>query len=309
METSQLANQPTPAYDVVGLGIASWDLIGVASREPLMGAKQPLAQWTEASGGPVATALVTLARLGMRTAMITAVGNDGYGQRIRADLEHEGIDTRAVITRQGQSHVAFALVEPDHGRRTVWWHNDRAVLDDVPLDLGLLTSARILHLDTHLPDAALMAARQMRASGGQVMIDAERYKESTAALLPHCDAIIVSERFGREATGMDTPAQTARALYDQYQTLTVVTAGEQGSWCIHHNDAFHTPAFAVNTVDTTGAGDVFHGAFLYGLLQNWQLRTIARFASATAALKCRSTGGRTGIPSLTEIQEILAANA
>ncbi len=293
-------------YDVIGLGIASWDLLGVASRDPLMGAKQPLAQWHESSGGPVATALVTLARLGKRTAMVSAVGNDGYGPRIRADLQREGVATEAVLVQPGQSHVAFILVEPEQGRRTVWWHNDRTVLDRIQLDQGLLRRARALHIDTHVPEVALLAARWMREQGRLVMIDAERYRETTAALLPYCNAIVVSERFGREMTGMEEPAQAARAIAALYgEALVVVTAGERGCWCVGLGEDFHMPAYPVPVLDTTGAGDVFHGAFLYGLLEEWPLRRVAQFASATAALKCRAPGGRAGIPTRAEVEALV----
>lgn len=296
-------------YDVIGLGVASWDLIGVASRELLLGAKQQLAQWIEAGGGPVATALVALARLGMRTCLVSGVGNDHYGERIVADLQHYGIDTSGVQVRDGHSHVAFAFVEPGIGRRTIWWHNDRAVLDALPLDRALVTSARALLIDTHMPDVALSAAQWMRQAGGLVMIDAERYKEHTIVLLPHCDAIIVSERFGRETTSEAEPQQAAHTLFHRYQPLVVaVTAGERGSWCVSRDEAFHTPAIPIDAVDTTGAGDVFHGAFLYGMLQpGWGLRRVAQFATVAAALKCQVAGGRVGIPTLDTVTKTQAS--
>lgn len=292
-------------YDVIGLGVASQDFIGVAAGEPVLGIKQPLTQWVEAGGGPVATALVTLARLGLRVCMAGAVGSDAYGRRIITDLQHAGVATEGMQVHAGTSHIAFALVEPGDGRRTIWWHHDRAVLDNVALDRALITSARALHIDSHMPEVALEAVHWMHAAGGLVMIDAERFKERTLALLPHCDVMVVSERFGREVAGQDDPAQAAQVLYERYGGIAVVTAGELGSWCVSADDAFHTPAFTVAVVDTTGAGDVFHGAFLYGLLQRWPLREVARFASATAALKCRALGGRAGIPRMEEIDALL----
>ncbi len=295
--------------EVVGVGIASWDMIGVASHDPMLGAKQPLAQLMEAGGGPVATALVTLARLGVGGRLISAVGDDGYGSRIIADLEQEGVATDTILVAPGGSHVAFALVEPLHGRRTVWWHNDRQVFATLAETLEAhrqtITAARALLLDTHLPEAGLVAARWMREAGGIVMIDAERYSDNAAALLPLCTAVVVSQRFGREATGEDDPDRAARALYDRCKTLVVVTGGEAGCWCVSADEAFHMPAFCVDVLDTTGAGDVFHGGFLYGLLQGWPLREVARFASATAALKCRAYGGRAGIPRLLNIRTLL----
>ncbi len=295
----------TMRYDVIGLGVATVDFIGVLADEPTLGIKQPLSNWIEAGGGPVATALVTLARLGMQVCMAGAVGDDAYGQRILADLHQEGVATDAMHIRSGSSHVAFALVEPGHGRRTIWWHNDPQVLEAIPLDPALIASTRALHLDTHLPEAALQAAQIMHAAGGLVMIDAERVKASTLALLPHCDIMIVSERFGRDVGDTADLALAADRLQKQYGGIAVVTAGERGNWCVGPDDAFHTPAFAVDPVDTTGAGDVFHGAFLYGVLQGWTLQHTARFASATAALKCRTWGGRAGIPTLEEIYALL----
>lgn len=296
----------TSGCDVIGVGIASWDTIGIASQPPLMGAKQPLTGWVEAGGGPVPTALVTLQRLGVRGGLVSAVGDDRYGQHILDDLRREGVETGAVQVHPGRSHVAFALVEPDRGQRTIWWHNDRSVLQNIALDRAMFTSARALLLDTHIPEVALQVARWMREANRLVMIDAERTSDRATMLLPFCDAIIVSERFGREATGEAVPELAARALSEHHHALVVVTAGEHGSWCVSRDDAFHTPAFTtVTVVDTTGAGDVFHGAFLYGLLHGWPLRTVARFASATAALKCRAFGGRAGIPRLGEVEALM----
>lgn len=288
------------AADVVGLGIASYDLIGVVGAEPEFGRKQPLAQWIEAGGGPVATALVTLARLGAAAAFIGPVGDDDYGPRILADMQAEGVDTSGAQVRPGGSHVAFVLAEPGRDRRTVFWHNDPQVFAGFVPDRARISAARALCLDTHLPDAALTAARWMRAAGGHVMIDAERMRDGTLAILPHCDLIVVSERFGREATQLDDPAEAAQALEAQYGVLAAVTCGAQGSWCAHQGELFHTPAFAVEVLDTTGCGDVFHGALLFALLRGDAVRQAFRFASAVAALKCRAVGGRAGIPRLEE---------
>lgn len=294
-------------YDVVGVGVASLDLIGVIEGEPRFGAKQALSRWLEMGGGPVATALATLARLGARVAMAGAVGDDGYGARIIEDLRAWGIDPVGMHVRPGASHVAFVLAEPGRDRRTVFFHHDRAVLTNIPLDRELITSARALALDTHLSDTALQAARWMRAAGGLVMLDAERLRENTWELLPLCDFLIVSENFGREATGMDHPAEAARGLHARYGRLVIVTAGAAGSWCAHQGEVFHTPAFEIEPVDTTGAGDVFHGAFLYAILAGYDVRRAVRFASAAAAISCRGLGGRGNLPTLGDIEAFLKA--
>ncbi len=292
-------------FDVVGVGIAGLDLIGVAAAEPQLGAKQPLAGWLEQGGGPVATALAAIARLGGRAALVTAVGDDADGARIIAGLRDAGVDVSAVQVRPGASHVAFVLAEPGRDRRTVWWHNDPAVLAGLALDRAAIASARALLIDTHMPEAASVAARWMREAGGLVMIDAERVRPSTLELLPLCDLLVVSERFGREATGLDDPREAAQALHSRYGRLALVTCGAAGSWCAHAGELFHTPAFAVEPVDTTGAGDVFHGAMLYALLRGDDVRAAVRFASAAAAISCTGLGGRGKLPAVEEVAALM----
>jgi ribokinase len=280
-------------------------MIGVAATEPQLGAKQSLAGWVEMGGGPVATALATVARMGGRAALVGAVGDDTYGARIRDGLRTAGVDVEALATCPGSSHVAFVLAEAGRDRRTVWWHHDRAVLGAVHLDRDLITSARALLIDTHMPEVAIVAAEWMRATGGLVMIDAERVREHTLELLPYCDLLVVSERFGREATGVDEPWEAARALHSGYGRLALVTCGAEGSWCAHEGELFHTPAFEIEPLDTTGAGDVFHGALLYALLRGDAVRDAVRYASAAAALSCRGLGGRGSLPTVGEVEALI----
>ncbi len=302
---------PERQYDVVGVGIATQDFLGVAHHEPLPGSKQRLAQWVEQGGGPVATALVTLARLGMHPCLVGSVGSDDYGQRIVRELHSEGVATDGVHVLAGTSHRSFILVEPEQQRRTIWSHKERPGLDSIPLERSLITSARALLLDTYMPHTAMTAARWMREAGKPVVIDAERCEDATLALLPWCDVIVASGEFGREASGTPDAAQAAQVIYQRYQQhvqAVIVTSGAAGSWCVSRYETFHTPAAATTPRDTTGAGDVFHGALLYGMLQQWSLRESTRFASATAALKCRAVGGRAGIPTLAEVTTWLQTN-
>lgn len=305
--TGPLSRKQTPmGYDVVGIGVASLDLIGVAAAEPQLGAKQQLAGWVEMGGGPVPNALAALASLGGRAAMLGAVGNDSYGARILAGLRAVGVDTSAMQVRPGSSHVAFVLAEPGRDRRTVFWHNDPGVLAGLTLDRALISSARALALDTHAPAVGLQAARWIHASGGLVMIDADRVRPGTLELLPHCDLLVVSERFGREVSGEAEPGAAAVALQARFGRMSIVTCGAAGSWCAHGGECFHTPAFPVEPVDTTGAGDIFHGALLFAVLRGDEARRAVRFASAAAAISCTAPGGRGRLPTLAEVEALLA---
>lgn len=293
-----------PQFDVVGVGVASWDMIGVAAAPPVLGQKQPLAGRVEMGGGPVATALAALARLGAKVALVSAVGNDHYGEAIRSDLAQFGVDTSFVVTRPGSSHVSFVLAEPGSDRRTVWWYNEPSVFADVVFPPTLAGQTRALLIDSHLP-MALSAAQQVRAAGGRIMIDAERVKPTVLELLPLCDDIVVSANFARAVTGLADVAAAAQALYERYRRLIVVTAGEAGSWACDGGELIHTPAFPTQPVDTTGCGDVFHGALLFALLRNDPLPAALRFASAAAALKTRGLGGRSALPTLAEVEALL----
>lgn len=294
-------------YDVVGLGTASHDLIGVADMEPLLGRKQPVAQWIESGGGPVPTALVVLARLGARTCMVGAVGDDAYGARIIADLAAEGVDTAGMQVRPGGSHVAFVLAEPGSDRRSVWFRTDPAVLAAVHVERDLITAGRALHLDTYTGEAGLQAARWAREAGIPVMIDAERVRAYTMELLPLCTWLVVSANFGRAVTGEADPEAAAIALRARYDAMIVVTAGERGSWCATGDECFHTSAFPTQPLDTTGCGDVFHGGLLFALLRGDPPRQALRLASAVAALKTRAYGGRAGIPTLEAVEAWMRA--
>jgi len=293
------------AYDVVGVGIASLDMVAVAAAEPQLGIKQPVARWLEMGGGPVATALATMSRLGASAAMAGAVGDDAYGARILEGLRTAGVDPVGMQVRPGSSHVAFALAEPGRDRRTIFWHNDRAVLDGIVLEQALISSARALALDTHIPASAMQAARWMRAAGGLVMIDAERVREQTLALLPLCDLMVVSQRFAHEVTGLAGAGEAAQALHVRFGRLALVTCGAAGSWCADAGELFHTPAFAITPLDTTGAGDVFHGALLFAVLRGDPIRRAVRFASAAAAISCAGLGGRGNLPTLDAVERML----
>lgn len=292
-------------YDVVGLGTASHDMIGVAGDEPQLGRKQPLVAWFEAGGGPVPTALVALARLGAHTCMLGTVGDDSYGTRIIADLTVEGVDTTKMQVRPGASHIAFALAEPGSDRRSIWFRTDPTVLAAVQVERDMIIAGRALHIDTFLPEAGLQAIRWAREASIPVMIDAERVRDGTMQLLPFCTWIVVSANFSRAVTGEDDPAVATEALRARYDAMVVVTGGEHGSWCAVGEERFHTPAFAVTPLDTTGCGDVFHGGLLFALLRGDPPRQAVRFASAVAALKTRAYGGRAGIPTLAEVESFI----
>ncbi|AMV71894.1 carbohydrate kinase, PfkB family [Desulfuromonas sp. DDH964] len=294
---------------VVGLGQSSLDLIGRLESYPAVDEKAELDQFLIQGGGPVATALVTLARLGVGTALVGRCGDDEHGRRMRRELEQEGVDCRWLDAERGaSSQLAFIAVDGG-ARRTIFWHRGSArPLHAAELSPQLLAGVRVLHLDGLQAEASLAAAHRARAAEVTTVLDGGTWRAGTRELLPYIDHLVVSERFARQVTAGGPVEAALEPLLEYGARAVTVTRGARGSITrTQRGGEFHQPAFAVTAVDTTGCGDVFHGGYIYGLLQEWPLPQTVRFAAACAALKCRALGGRTAIPRRDEVEELLQA--
>lgn len=294
-------------FDVIGLGYSAVDYIGIVPHMPELDMKMEMAEFLRQGGGPVATATVTAARLGARTAYVGVAGDDDLADFMLSELARDGVDTSHVVCAQdARSQFSFVMVDRDTGKRTIiWTRSEIPGLDPARLDHDFITSCKVLHLDRHEIAAGIQAAKWVREAGGIVSMDAGTCVPGVFDLLPHVDVLVTSHRFARDATGTDDPSEAARALLESRQ-IAGVTCGEAGSYFATRDDSFHIPASRVEVADTTGAGDVFHGAFAYGLSQGWDARRCAAFSSAVAALKCTKLGGRTGIPTRAEAEKLMA---
>ena len=297
---------------VVGIGQCCWDMLLDVDRYPEVDAKQEVLSRTEQGGGPVATALVTLARLGVTCRFHGIVGEDDTGGKIRSSLLAEGIDISGMTVRQGgYSQQAFIVVERGTGRRTIFWQRpDGADLRPEELEVDFLKGARGLLLDGLMSEASLFAAREAKRRGVTVMLDAGRLRPGMPEIIRHCDYLVAAEQFAFDMGWSLEPAAFGEAAGRTGAPVVTVTRGPRGSitWCSTEG-IFEMPAFPVAAVDTTGAGDVFHGGYLYGVLQKWPLSDTIRFASACAAIKCMKSGGRAGIPNLQEVMAFLQNHA
>ncbi|MFQ5753322.1 MAG: carbohydrate kinase family protein, partial [bacterium] len=165
--------------------------------------------------------------------------------------------------------------------------------------------SKILFLDHYFTEAGLAAANWIKANGGMVVVDAERPVPEFEPILTLADYIIAARKYAEAETGVSDPQKAAQILQEEFGNVVVVTAGENGSFCQTPEQSLYQAAYSVNLVDTTGAGDVYHGAFMVGLLENWPLQKILEFSSAVAAMKCRGLGGRASIPTRKEVIEFL----
>ncbi len=305
--SGQRARTSASSFDVVGLGQCSLDLLGTVAEYPQVDQKAELGDFLVQGGGPVATALVTLSRLGASVAFAGRVGGDDFGMKIREGLLAEGVDCRALSTDpEGSSQVAFIVVEQQRARRNIFWTRGSARPlreDEIPREL--IASTRILHLDGLQREASLAAARFARQRGVVTVLDGGSWREGTEELLPQIDHLVVSEKFARHVA--DDPVRALENLLRYGARAVTVTLGERGSVSLSAaGDFVRQPAFDVAAVDTTGCGDVFHGGYIFALLQGWALPRTVALAAACAALKTRALGGRSAIADRTEVEALLA---
>jgi ribokinase len=293
--------------DVVGLGQCSLDILGQLEVYPQLDQKAELSSLLLQGGGPVATALVTLARLGVSVAMLGAVGDDNFGQQIQDGLLAEGVDCTLLAKDPGCSSQAAFIAVDGEGHRNIFWHRGSAVPDVTNLYDTLLSRAvRVLHLDGLHLMPALTAAKIARSMNVVTVLDAGTMRPGLERLLPLIDHLVVSENFARQIFGRHDPEASLRFLAGYGAAGVTITCGESGSVSIDNTGAvFYQKAFVMDVVDTTGCGDVFHGGYIYGLLQGWDIRQTVRFAAACAALKTRALGGRTAIADLPAVEALL----
>ena len=293
---------------VAGLGQCCWDTLAVVDAHPSPDSKVETLVWEEQAGGPTATALVALARLGVACRFAGVVGDDDAGGWIRQTLAAEEIDGAFLAVRRGgESQRAFIMIEQGSGRRTVVWRRPAGEpLRPAEVPDAFLAGSSLLLLDGLMPDASLHAARRARSLGIPVMVDAGRMRPGMLDIARQCDYVVAAEQFFLDL-GWDRTSGHFRSLAAGLGApVATVTLGAGGSLTWNDGEPFHVPAFGVDAVDTTGAGDVFHGGYGYGILQGWGMRETLTFASALAAMKCRHVGAQRGIPRLTDVTAFLA---
>ncbi|MDH5201931.1 MAG: sugar kinase [Nitrospirota bacterium] len=291
---------------VTGIGQCSLDYLALVDSFPEADTKNEVLQWEEQGGGPVATALVALSRLGIKCRFHGIIGDDLAGEKIRKSLIDEHVDVKGLLKRDSvSSQFAFIIIE-NSGKRTIFWKRPSG--DELrPEELGVdfLKHCNFLLLDGLMKDSSLYAAKKAKSMNIPVMLDAGRVREGMLDIAKFCDYVVASEEFAKDLGWSENPEIFWKKLKKLRLNIVTITLGSRGSITFLKDKYFYIPAFRVETVDTTGAGDVFHGGYIFGILQGWNIMHTVRFASALAAMKCTKVGGRSGIPSLNEVLKYL----
>lgn len=288
---------------VAGIGQCSLDFLFTVDQYPKEDVKCECRDFRMEGGGPVATALVALARWGVATRFCGIVCSDDFGREILDGLAREGVDTRGVAVRHaGVSQLAFICAVPRSGSRTIFWRRPEAApLEPQEIPPDFLRDASMLHLDGLFSEASLHAARQAREMGIPVVLDAGSVRPGMIPLVTLTDHLICAENFARQFDPQASVGQTLERLKSLGPAVVSVTLGSRGSVSLWEDIPWYLPALKVSVLDSTGAGDVFHAGYIHGLLQGLAPPECLRWATTAAALACRSLGGRFGIPSPQEV--------
>ena len=297
------------SIQVVGLGQACLDYLGRLEVYPEEDDKRELIDLHIQCGGPASTALVTLSRLGIKTSFLGSISDDPFGIEIVKGLKQEKVDfTFLKIVPGHTSQFAFIAISKNGGNRTIFWHRGTAPhLKKGDVDLTPFSNAKILHIDGLMIEGSQEAAKQARSRGLKVVMDAGTMRDGSLELVSMVDVLIASERFAKSLAGEATSPEIAlEKLHKLGPEVVILTIGSRGSIGISGDQIHFQKAFPVDVVDTTGAGDVYHGAYIYGMLQGWDVPECMRFASVASAIKCHEIGARKGIASLEKVKEFMS---
>jgi len=287
-----------PEFDVVGVGLNATDTLILLSHFPAYAGKVAFEREILSPGGQVASAMVTCAKLGLRTKYIGTVGDDERGLIQLDSLRQSGINLDDVEIRVNcPNQTAYILIDRTTGERTVLWQrNDCLRLDPASITAGKIAGARLLHIDGHDTPAVARAAEIARQHHIPVTVDVDTIYHGFDRVLPHVDYLVASSEFPVQWTNERDPLRALEMIQEEFRIpVAAMTLGAHGALARIHGRFIYSPAFVVNCVDTTGAGDVFHGAFCYAVLQNMPMRETLEFSNAMAAMNCTELGARGGI--------------
>jgi sulfofructose kinase len=303
-------NAPDERWDVVGVGANSVDFVNL-----LPGSPQPFGPFAKMQirerrvlcGGQMATAISTCASLGLRSKYVGVSGTDENGRRIREELARRHVDIVDLMIHDAENQFAVILVDETTGERIVLWDRDeRLRLRERELPADALAAARVVHVDDVDYDAAVRAARIGLQAGALVTSDIDRLTPRTEELAASVTHAIFAQHVPAHLTGINDMEGALRKLRHTHQNVLCVTMGEHGAVALEGDRFYHEPAFTVQAVDTTGAGDVFRGGLIYALLDGQPIDRALRTANAAAAVSCTRLGALNGVPTLNEVHDMMA---
>lgn len=298
---------------IIGVGHCCYDYLCTVEEYPAEDSSTHILSISNQGGGAVGTAMVAAARQGIEAGMIANLGDDEVGRLIRRGFEEEEVDLSSVVTVPGgRSSVSYVMVDTAKGTRTKFPYRDELPpIEWNATQREALRTAEILHLDGTHYENALTAARLAKEYGTLISLDGCSMQKDNAknrALAAMADILIMNARYPYRVAETDDLESALHYFGSLGPAVVISTGGSEGCTALLHGKIVHFPSFSVKAVDTTGAGDVFHGAFLSQYLSGASVEVCIRYASATSALKCMEMGGRSGIPTREKVLSFLATH-
>jgi sulfofructose kinase len=296
-------------FDVVGVGLNATDTMILVPHMPAYGGKVPFVKELMSPGGQVASALVACAQLGLKCKYIGTIGDDERGRMQMESLRGTGVNLDDVQWRKDcPNQSAYILIDQTTGERTVYWSRPdclRIVPEEIKPEM--ITCGRLLHIDGHDTPAVARAAQIAREHGIPITVDVDTIYKGFERVLPHVDYLITSSEFPLNWTGEPDPLKALAQIQESYgMRVAAMTLGAHGALARAEGRFWYSPAFVVNCLDTTGAGDVFHGAFCYSVVKGMPLMEALEFSNAMAALNCTALGARGGIATEERARELMS---
>lgn len=296
--------------DLVGVGLNATDTLIPLTNYPAPGSKVEYRNASVLPGGQVATTVVACQQWGLRTRYVGKLGDDDAARLHCEEFARTGVEAQLIKVAGGASPQSLILVDREGERTVLCRRDERLILQPCELSRGWVVNARALHVDGHDTAAATLAAGWARAAGVPVIADLDELYPGVEELLKKIDYLIVSRDFPRRLMGEPDLEKALREMQRCYgNRLSAATLGHDGVLAWDGKQFHYAPAYFVPVVDTTGAGDIFHAGFIYGLLEGWPLERQLDFACAAAALNCMSVGARGGIQSVEKIEKLMATGS
>jgi sugar/nucleoside kinase (ribokinase family) len=296
-----------PVVDVVGVGLNATDTIIRLPHFPAFNSKVEFLTSDVLPGGQVASAMVACSRWGLTARYVGKIGDDQAGRLQQDEMERTAVESHWIVTPNCQSQAAFILVDEATGERTILWKRDsRLELRPDEIRREWITQSRLLHVDGHDCAGAAAAARWAREARIPVTADLDNVYAGVEVLLENVDYIISSREFPGRLSGENNLLTSLPSLARRFGCRVVAaTLGADGVLAWDGLKFQYSPAFEVEAVDTTGAGDIFHAGFAYAVLQGWNLSKALEFGCAAGAAACTALGARSGIASLDQIGDMI----
>ena len=287
--------------DLLCIGHASYDQVFSIPHHPASDEKMQADNLLSCGGGPAANAAVTAAKLGFKAGFCGYLGNDSYGDSHLSELQSHDIDTQLIKRGNSPTPLSVVLVKPNGDRALINYKGDTQALAADSIDFSSVKTKTLL-FDGHEAKLSLSALQQTHLKTVPSVLDAGSLHDGTLSLMNQVDYLVCSEKFALQYAG---DPQTALSQLAAIAPWVVITLGEHGLIWQHGQEIGKLDAPNIEAVDTTGAGDAFHGAFAAGLSANMDWLNLLYYASAAGAFCCTKLGARTSLPSLEQHQQLL----